>query len=201
MEKIELPHGESWIIVIPSIDESIQMLDELYEEIWNMHPTERPTGKIMGKTIEFPRWHETYGQTYKFVGHEKEAQPIEHPYLKKIKKWVRNHSKVMTGKKQKYRQILVNWYENGGDYIGFHTDNEKKLKDNSAIYSFSFGQERDFIVKSMDKTYKQKFSMPNNSLIIMGGEMQKYYKHSVPKRALSKCSKSRINITMRLFEE
>ena len=40
--------------------------------------------------------------------------------------------------------------------------------------------------------------MPNNSLIIMGGEMQKYYKHSVPKRSVKKVAKTRINMTMRL---
>jgi alkylated DNA repair dioxygenase AlkB len=43
--------------------------------------------------------------------------------------------------------------------------------------------------------------MKNNSLIIMEGEMQKRYKHEVPKRSLSKAPLPRINITFRLFKE
>ena len=113
-------------------------------------------------------------------------------------KWVRGHSEILYGKRQEYRQLLVNWYGNGEDYIGAHSDNERGLKENSAIYSFSSGQERDFVIKSNDGTYRRIFNMSNNSLIIMGGEMQKHYKHSVPKRSIKKCGETRINMTMRL---
>jgi len=84
-------------------------------------------------------------------------------------------------------------------FIGVNCcDDEPGLVKNSAIYSFSFGQARDFVVKSKDKTFRKVFKMVDNSLIIMGGEMQKYYKHSVPKRSVKKCAKTRINMTMRL---
>ena len=194
-----LPHGDSWIWVIPKIDERIRMTEAEYQEIWNVRPQNRPKGKMFGKEITFPRWHTTYGQTYKFNGMDEEAQDITtHPYFKKIMKWVRGHSGILYGKRQAYRQLLVNWYGNGDDYIGPHSDDEPGLVKNSAIYSFSFGQARDFVVKSKDGEFRKVFKMTNNSLIIMGGEMQKYYKHSVPKRSVKKCAKTRINMTMRL---
>ena len=200
MKKITLPHGNSWIIIIPKIDSRIEMSEEEYQELWSMRPQKRAHGKIFGKEIDFPRWHATFGQTYKFKGMEEDAIEITHPYLKKIMKWVRGHSEILYGERQNYRQLLVNWYGNGDDYIGAHTDAEPMLKENSAIYSFSFGQERDFVIKSKDKTYRKVIKMLHNSVIIMGGEMQKYYKHSVPKRTTKTCNKSRINMTMRLFK-
>jgi alkylated DNA repair dioxygenase AlkB len=192
--KITLPHGDSWVMVFPVIPKEIQMDENLFEDIWNLHPKEKGKGIIMGKEIEFPRWQESYGQAYSFTGMTHKAHKIKHTFMKSILEWVCNDSQ------KKYKQILVNWYENGNHYIGPHSDDEKQLVKKSAIYSFSFGQERDFVIKSKDKTYRKVVKMPHNSLLVMCGEMQKYYKHSVPKRALSKCPKKRINITMRLFE-
>ena len=51
----------------------------------------------------------------------------------------------------------------------------------------------------IDETYKYK--LLNNSLIEMGGECQKYYKHSISKITGEKASKTkpRISITIRAF--
>ena len=51
-----LPHGDSWIVVIPKIDERIIMTEDEYQEIWNLHPQKRPKGNMFGKEITFPRW-------------------------------------------------------------------------------------------------------------------------------------------------
>jgi alkylated DNA repair dioxygenase AlkB len=189
-----LPHGHSWYVSISKIPESIILNDEVFEELWNLHPPEFGEGMIFGKIRKFPRWNMSYGQDYKFSGKLNIARKINHSYLKKLVEWVSRHS----GKD--YKQILINWYQDGGHYIGWHSDDEKQLVKNSPIYSFSFGQGRAFKIKSIDGKFNETMNMCNNSLIIMGGEMQKYYKHSVPKRALSKVSKRRINITLRLFK-
>ena len=196
-----LPHGKSWYITA-KLPREIHMTQELYYEIWDMHPETRARGKIFGKDIDFPRWHESFGETYFFNGMNQETKPIEHPYLCKLMEWVKKHQVYFfrSGKSQNYQQLLINWYGNGDDYIGAHSDSETQIVQNSPIYSFSFGQERDFVIKSNDKTYRNVIKMKHNTLIIMGGEMQKYYKHSVPKRAKSKCPGTRINITMRLFK-
>lgn len=110
-----------------------------------------------------------------------EHQPKDNPVLKE------------------YQQLLINWYQDGDHYIGPHSDDESQLVKNSAIYSFSFGQTRDFVIKSKELDYKMVLELTNNSLIIMGGEIQKYYTHQVPKRSIKKCPNRRINITSRLF--
>lgn len=191
--KYLLPHGNSWYEVVTKIPDSILVSDVVFDELWDLHPSKFGEGMIFGKMRKFPRWNLSYGQSYTFAGKVNTGNEIVHPYMKKLLSWVIKHS----GKE--YKQVLVNWYQDGNHYIGWHSDDEKQLVKNSPIYSFSFGQDRAFKIKSKDKTVNKTLNMPNNSLIIMGGEMQKYYKHSVPKRALSKVSKRRINITFRLF--
>ena len=119
--KIKLPHGDSWMIVVPIIGENYQMNTDTYDELWGIHPIEKGKGMMMGKEIEFPRWQQSYGQSYNFTGVTHQAKKLEHPYLKKILKWVQKHSG------QPYKQMLINWYEDGNHYIGPHSDNESQL--------------------------------------------------------------------------
>lgn len=192
--RINLPDGKSWVDVMSELPDSLKMSQETFEKIWDMHPTSYKTSKIMGKTIPNPRWEQPYGHSYKYGGIDHDALPLEDPYLILLLEWAKKDSGL------EYQGILINWYEDGQHYIGYHADNEKELVPNSPIYSFTYGQERDFYIKSKkDKAYLEKIWMKNGSLIIMGGEMQKHYKHSVPKRAHNKCPEKRINITIRLF--
>jgi len=184
----------SWYEFHQIVPEEIQMDALMFEHIWNLHPEDYGTVKIYGKDIKTPRWQQTYGKDYKFSGINHEALPITDPYLQKLNEWVNNNSGLL------FNQLLINWYQDGNHYIGKHSDNEKQLVPNSPIYSFSFGQNRDFRIISKDNSLKPiKINLPSNSLIIMGGEMQTHFYHEVPKRALSNCPNRRINITFRLF--
>lgn len=188
------PDKKSFLVVYPCIPKDIRVNASLFEELWNLHPMEKGKVKMAGKLVDTPRWQQSYGQSYYFSNMLHAALPIEHVYLQKLLKWVCHDSG------NPYKMILLNWYESGDHYISGHSDDETQMVPNSAIYSFSFGQERDFVVKSKQGSFRKVFSMRNNSLIVMGGEMQKHYTHAVPKRALSKCPNRRINITMRLFK-
>jgi alkylated DNA repair dioxygenase AlkB len=101
--------------------------------------------------------------------------------------------------------MLLNWYQDGQHTIGKHSDDERQLVPGSPIYSFSYGQQRDFKIASKPKSPHQietiTLSLPGNSLLMMGGEMQKWYTHEVPKRALSRCPGRRINVTVRHFKD
>lgn len=95
--------------------------------------------------------------------------------------------------------MVINWYMDGTNHIGAHADDENQLVPDSSIYSFSFGATRDFVVTSKrDKTFKLVLPLEHNACIVMGGSMQKYYKHAVPKRLRVK--EPRINVTMRLYK-
>ncbi len=197
---IQLPHGNSWIEVYSSqqLPNQLQMTPDTFTRIWNLHPTEVAKGHMFGKEIPFPRYTQSFGYDYHFNGSSSILPtPIEDSYLKQIIDWVRSDSHL------NYQGLLVNWYEDGQHYIGPHNDNEKQIIKEAPIYSFSFGATRDFVVTSknnLPNPYKIMIPMLNNTLIKMCGQMQTYYKHSVPKKSITSCSEPRINLTLRYFK-
>jgi len=113
--------------------------------------------------------------------------------------------------KCKFHYVLINYYRDGKDYIGFHADNEASDSKYNVIASITLGETRTFLVrhktvllkrkKQIDennnlknKTLNYEFDLSDGSLIVMCKETQKYWKHSIPK---SKTNKARINLTFR----
>ena len=79
-----------------------------------------------------------------------------------------------------FNGILVNYYENGTDYIGDHSDDEKGLS-NIGVISLSYGSVRKFRIKCK-KTNKKIIDIPteSSSIIHMGGDFQNEFKHGIP---------------------
>jgi alkylated DNA repair dioxygenase AlkB len=96
----------------------------------------------------------------------------------------------------KFNSVLMNWYRDGHDYLNWHTDAEKELGQNPVIGSVNFGASRDFLIRNnKDNTMKLTIPLKNGTLLIMKGELQHYWQHSVPKRA--KVKDVRFNLTFR----
>ena len=79
-----------------------------------------------------------------------------------------------------FNGILVNYYENGNDYICDHSDDEKGLS-NIGVISLSYGSVRKFRIKCK-KTNKKIIDVPteSSSIIHMGGDFQNEFKHGIP---------------------
>lgn len=147
---------------------------------------------IMGKRIVAPRKKIFYGQEegmgYIYSGQKAISIKFTEPILI-IKKRVEE----ITG--QEFNAAFANFYQ-PEDYIGWHSDNEISIKENSCIASVSFGETRRFKLRNK-KDNKKEFIIPLSSgqLMTMEGETQKKWIHSVPKS--KKYSNIRINITFR----
>jgi alkylated DNA repair dioxygenase AlkB len=90
----------------------------------------------------------------------------------------------------------MNWYRDGEDYISWHTDAEKELGNNPVIGSVNFGATRDFLIRrDSDNSEKLKIPLKNGTLLIMKGQLQHFWQHSVPKRV--KVKELRFNLTFR----
>ena len=79
-----------------------------------------------------------------------------------------------------FNSILINYYKDGNDYIGNHSDDESCL-DKNGVVALSYGAVRKFRIK--DKiTKKTVVDIPTEdySIIHMGGEFQKEFTHSIP---------------------
>lgn len=168
-------------------DESQKLMDELSKINYTVDKV-----KIFGKTIDSPRKvcaFSSDGRTYSYAGFSRGSIKWTHELLKLKEKL----EKVLN---ETFSYALVNRYNDESDYIGWHADDEKDIKAGSTIASISLGQKRKFSIKDKE-TGKEKYDIElgNGSLVSMEGDMQKLYKHCVPKS--KKKMSMRYNITFR----
>ncbi|MBD1260937.1 alpha-ketoglutarate-dependent dioxygenase AlkB [Maribacter polysiphoniae] len=98
-----------------------------------------------------------------------------------------------------FNTCLLNFYRNGRDSNGWHSDDEKELGQNPVIASISLGQERVFHLRhKKDKSLKHKLLLGHGSLLLMKGKTQHYWQHQVPKT--TKPIGGRINLTFRVLK-
>nr|QBK93950.1 MAG: alkylated DNA repair dioxygenase [Pithovirus LCPAC406] len=111
--------------------------------------------------------------------------------------WTQTSELIRDAVKTKFNQLcntaIVNRYRRNKDYIGPHHDKTGDLVPKSLIFSVSFGAVREFSLQSENK--KQRIMLGSGSILVLGPETNKTFKHSVTK---SKGEDSeRISITLR----
>ena len=80
----------------------------------------------------------------------------------------------------KYNGILVNKYDDGNNYIGDHSDDEKNL-DKGGVIAISYGAVRKFRIREkLSKKIIMDIPTTSNSIIHMGGDFQKEFTHGIP---------------------
>lgn len=93
----------------------------------------------------------------------------------------------------RYNYCLLNRYRTGQDSMGMHADNEPEM--GNVIGSLSLGATRIFRIRHNKTKETRSFPVGNGTLIIMGGAMQEFWKHEIPK-TIEKVGE-RINLTFR----
>ena len=96
-----------------------------------------------------------------------------------------------------FNSCLCNLYHDGSEGMGWHSDDEKALGQNTAIGPLSLGAERRFSFRHKRKGHSPSISiqLENGSLLVMKGTTQTFWQHSLPKTA--RIAKPRINLTFR----
>ncbi len=190
-EAIDIPVGDGSLLLVTGfypLAEANQLLKTLTLELqW-----EAKAIKIFGKEIMQPRLVAWYGEpeaVYTYSGTTFVPHPFS-PTLLKIKFDIEQYLNA------DFNSALANLYRHGQDSMGWHSDDEKELGSNPLIASISLGEERVFKLKHKhDKTRKLDVPLPHGSLLVMGGQLQHYWQHSLPKSA--KVMGPRINLTFR----
>jgi len=154
-------------------------------------PWESMIIKIFGKDTKIPRlqcWIGDEGCEYRYSGKQLNRQ-IWSQDLIMIRKKIYEELNI------DFNSVLANYYRDGKDSMGWHSDDEKELGPNPTIASISFGSERDLVFRN--KISKETLAIPqtNGSLILIDGETQKNWQHSIKKT--QKLIGPRINLTFR----
>ena len=165
------------------------LMNALQEEI----PWKQEHIKLFGKTHPTPRltaWHGDTHCVYKYSGVVNQPFPWT-PSLITIKTRIESLSNGAT-----FNCVLLNFYRDGSDKMGWHSDDEKELGPNPSIASVSFGATRRFDFKHKTEA-NNKFSihLESGSLLLMQGDMQHHWLHQIP--AQKRIQEPRINLTFR----
>ena len=153
--------------------------------------------RIYGKHIKQNRdsFYMAYNNyPYKYSGIDRVPEKWSVSVLE-MKKVLEKEIKKLQPKHPKLNACLGNRYNDGKQNIGAHSDNESDLNTNAFIVSVSLGAERDFIFTHKETKEKVKILLESGSVLLMGGDCQKNWKHEVPKRLRVKTP--RINLTFR----
>lgn len=174
------------------IDNFIENPNELYSWILNNTEWEQFT---LGNGAKSPRLNKSYGKGYNYSGKVNAEVPMPQ-YLVDIANRISNQ----TGFPQNYwNQVLLNYYRDGKDSIGAHSDSEKSLGSNPRVCSISLGATRTFLLHPKnDKNSHHSVELHNGQLFLMGKDSQLKYLHSIPKEPHIK--DGRISITFRHVE-
>jgi len=96
----------------------------------------------------------------------------------------------------RFNSVLLNRYRGGGDYMGWHSDDEPELGPAPVIASLSLGAARRFLLRrGDDPARKAEYLLGHGDLLVMAGQTQQFYQHALPKMA--RVQGERINLTFR----
>lgn len=165
----------------------------LLSRLWNLHPENFHTVKILGKTVETPRWQQAYNKSYQYTGSRNNALPVPSE-LSPYWEW------AITSIDPRLNGLLLNWYDGAlGHYIGKHRDSTHNMIEGAPIVTISFGEERVFRLRPWEAERGNKdFVVRNGSVIVVPYDTNQSWMHEIVKS--KKLLGKRISLTLRAFE-
>jgi alkylated DNA repair dioxygenase AlkB len=99
-----------------------------------------------------------------------------------------------------FNSVLINYYRDNRDSMGFHSDDEAELGAQPVIASLSLGEVRTLVLKHKANQLAKpvRLRLESGSLLLMKGETQRYWKHGIAKE--SRPCGPRVNLTFRRIE-
>jgi len=169
--------------------------DALYSRLRESIAWEQRSISLFGKHMLQPRliaWHGDVGANYRYSGADYIAQPWT-TELSLLRQQVEEHFK------RRFNSVLLNYYRDGNDSMGWHRDNERQLGDKPAIASINLGATRLFKLQHVTSKTLRKIELISGSALLMAGYCQQHWRHCVPKQ--KGITDGRINLTFRYIEK
>jgi tRNA G10 N-methylase Trm11/alkylated DNA repair dioxygenase AlkB len=155
------------------------------------------------KTSKINRWvslhHEEGLDNYQYRDAPGAANIGFNEVLQKIKEQAEDWCFQQTSEQVTFNVCLLNYYEDGQQRIGWHSDREE-IGRSTPIASVTLGTTRQFLIRSKEQGVHDRasFDLVNGSMVVMENICQHQYVHSVPKQP--EVTSGRINLTFRCKE-
>jgi alkylated DNA repair dioxygenase AlkB len=162
---------------------------EIMTRLAETMPWRMETARMFGREMLVPRMTAWFGDAdYTYSGIRHRAAPFP-PIVQRL----RERAEKFSG--ASYNAVLLNLYRNGGDSVGWHSDNEKGLGDCPTIASLSLGATRRFQFRHRRTKKTITLELSEGHWLVMAGETQRLWLHQVPKTTAA--VERRINLTFR----
>lgn len=182
----ELDYQPGWVDAAVADAWLAALLDET--------PWQQPELFIHGRYHRVPRltaWYGEPGARYRYSGQVHEPLPWT-PLLNEIRR------RVVTAVGQPLNAVLLNYYRDGQDSMGWHSDAEAELGRNPLIASLNLGGSRRFDLRRVGGSrIEHSLELQHGSLLVMRGPTQHHWQHQVAKTR-QPCA-PRLNLTFRLI--
>lgn len=169
-----------------------QRADHWLQQLSQQTPWTQPQIKLYGRSIAVPRlvaWYGDTGAAYRYSGLVHDPLPWT-PLLTDIRKRVEQEiGEPLNG-------VLLNFYRNGQDAMGWHSDDEPELGVQPLVVSLNLGATRrfDFRRKGASRI-EYSLELEHGSLLVMSGPTQHHWQHQIARTR--KVATPRINLTFR----
>ena len=194
------------LIVLPVRDGVIRFAEALFSPAENAHwfaalrdgtLWRQEEIRIFGQPRRSPRltaWHGDAGAQYSYSGLTLRPRPWTDALLT-----IKQRAEAVSG--VRFNSALLNYYRNGQDSMGWHSDDEPELGEAPLIGSVSFGASRRFQLRHKTVAGLRKtIDLPGGSYLEMGGAMQRHWRHCLPKVTAKAGAGPRINLTFRTIK-
>jgi alkylated DNA repair dioxygenase AlkB len=166
--------GTSWVDHVP---EWMQGSDTLFEELVARGDWQQPEVHMYDRKLAQPRLS---------------ARWPEVPELEALRD-------VMLGLlsaryDRKFDSVGLNLYRHGRDSVAWHGDRIPEELVQPVVALVSLGERRPFLVRPKGGGTSTRFALGRGDLLVMGGESQRNWQHSVPKRS---AAGARLSIALR----
>lgn len=151
---------------------------------------------VWGKKHLQPRltaWYGDEGQNYTYSGILMNPVPWTQTLLE-LRELVESKCDEV------FNSVLLNYYRDGHDSMGFHSDDEPELGPKPTIASLSLGESRLFAFKRKCRSdaLLVNIELASGSLLLMKGVTQRNWKHGIAKT--SRPLGPRVNLTFRRIQ-
>ncbi len=169
-----------------------EQADRLLAELIIRVPWQQAEIRLFGKNVVTPRlscWMGDASAVYRYSN----TTFLPEPWLESIFA-LKHQLETVAG--SSFNSVLLNYYRNGQDAMGWHSDDEPELGQQPVIASVSLGAERRFLLREKTKNARSMtLQLAHGSLLLMKGNSQQRYQHALPRTA--KPIGARINLTFR----
>lgn len=174
---------------------SVSVADQWLAQLTEQTPWQQPQVRIYGRYVVVPRLVAWYGDaeaSYRYSGLTHQPLPWT-PLLAQIREQVEQAAG------QSLNGVLLNYYRDGQDSMGWHSDDEAELGVNPLIASLNLGGTRRFDLRRKGQSrIEHSLDLQHGSLLVMRGATQHHWQHQVAKTRAS-CA-PRLNLTFRLIK-